>query len=67
MSQMRNVEVVKTSCIAKLRILVEQLTGKVKSLRILSAEIPVTLIPQIDNILLVCAALTNMKEPMFKD
>ena len=67
MSQMGNVEVAKTSHIAKLRILVEQVIRKVTSFRILSAEIPITLIPQIDDILLVCAALTNMKEPIFKD
>ena len=67
MSQIGNVEVAKTSRIAKLRILVEQVIRKVKSFRILSSEIPITLIPQIDDILLVCAALTNMKEPIFKD
>ena len=55
MSKMGNVEVAKTSRIAKLRILVEQVIRKVKGFRILSTEIPITLIPQIDDILLyVC-------------
>ena len=60
MSQLGNVEVAKTSHIAKLRILVEQVIHKVKSFRILSAEIPITFIPQINDILLVCV-------PIFKD
>ena len=67
MSQMGSVEVEKTSRIAKLRILVEQVICRLKSFRILAGELPITVIPQIDDILIVCAALTNMKEPLFKD
>ena len=67
MSQMGNVEVAKTKRIAKLRILVEQVIRKLKTFRILSTELPVTVIPQTDDILLVCAALTNMKQPIFID
>ena len=67
MSQMGSVEVEKTSRIAKLRILVEQVICKLKSFRILAGELPITVIPQIDDILIVCAAFTNMKEPLFKD
>ena len=67
MSQMGNVGVAKKKRIAKLRILVEQVIQKPKTFRILSTELPVTVIPQIDDILLVYAALTNTKQQIFID
>ena len=57
----------KTTCsIAKLRIIVEQVIGEIKTFRILSQEIPISLIPQVDDILIICSALTNLKKPIYK-
>ena len=67
MSQMGNAEVSRTNRIAKLRILVEQVIRRMKCFRILSTELPLSLIPSVDDILIICAALSNMKEPIFKD
>ena len=67
MSQMGYVEISRTNRIAKLRILVEQVIGRLKCFRILSSELPVLMIPHTDNILIVCAALSNIKEPIFVD
>ena len=67
MAQMGNEEVSKTNRIAKLRILVEQVIRRMKSFRILSTEVPISVIPNIDDILIICAALTNMKDPIFVD
>ena len=58
MSQMGHVEVSRTNRIAKLRIL---------GFWILSSELPVLMIPHIDNILIVCATLSNMKGPILVD
>ena len=67
MSQMGHVEVAKTNRIAKLRILVEQVICRLKSFRIISGELPISMIPHIDDILVVCGALSNMKNPIFVD
>ena len=58
MSQMGSVEVAKTNKIAKMRILFEQVIRRMKIFKILSTELPISLIPQIDDILTVCAAIT---------
>ena len=60
MSQMGNTEVAKTNRIAKLLILVEQVIRRMKTFRIVSCELPISMIPQVDDILVVCAALTNI-------
>ena len=67
MSQMGHVEVAKTNRIAKLRILVEQVIRRLKSFRIISGELPISMIPHIDDILVICGALSNMKNPIFVD
>ena len=66
-SQMSSVEVAKTNRIARLTILVEQVIRRMKRFRTLSSEIPITMIPHIDDILVICAALSNMKQPIFVD
>ena len=65
-SQMPSDAVNKTKRIANLRILVEQVIAQLKYFRIIKNELPVTLIPQIDNILIVCSALVNLREPIYK-
>ena len=59
-------QVKSTSRIANARIYVEQVMKRLKDYRILSNEIPVTLILLADNIVKVCAALSNLQEPLCK-
>ncbi|XP_065679784.1 uncharacterized protein LOC136094110 [Hydra vulgaris] len=66
-SQMTPFEVKKTSSIAKIRILVEQIIGRLKTFHLISNELPLTLLPHANNILIVCAAITNMSNPLYKD
>ena len=60
-------EVSKTSAIAKVRILVEQIIRRTKTFKILANELPMSLLENVDDIMLVCAALCNFKEPMYHD
>ena len=55
-----------TSYIAKMRIIVEQVIRQMKTFRILSSEMPINLLKHIDDIVLVCAAITNFKKPIYK-
>ncbi|XP_047138940.1 uncharacterized protein LOC124814891 [Hydra vulgaris] len=66
-SQMIASDVSKTSAIAKVRILVEQVIRRLKAFRIKSQEVPISLIPCIDDILVVCSALCNFKESIMTD
>ena len=63
-SQMTPSEVKKTSQIAKLRILVEQVIRRVKTFRIIANELPISMLPHLNDILVVCAALSNLKNPI---
>ena len=53
----------KTSSIAKVRILVEQL----KTFRILATEMSISITGQVDDILTICGALCSFKEPIYND
>ena len=64
--QMSKEQVKSTSRIANARIYVEQVMKRLKDYRILSNEIPVTLISLADNIVKVCAALSNLQKPLCK-
>ena len=66
-SQMTPVEVTETSSIAKVRILVEQVIRRIKTFRLLGAELPITLLNHADDILIVCCALSNFMDPIYKD
>ena len=57
----------KTSSIAMVRILVEQVIQRLKTFRILSNEIPISLLEDINDMLIVCAAICNFKEPLHFD
>jgi len=61
-SQMTSSCVSKTKNIANRRILVEQVIRRLKTLRILANELPLTLVTHIDDIAVVCAALSNLKK-----
>ena len=65
-SQMLSKAVQKTSSIAKMRILVEQVIREMKTFRVLSQELTISVILQINDIIIVCSALTNLKKPIYK-
>ncbi|XP_065642915.1 uncharacterized protein LOC136074514 [Hydra vulgaris] len=60
-SQMTPKEVVKTSNIAKLRILIEQIIKRMKTFRIIGQEFPISLLDNFYDIIVICAALSNFK------
>ena len=53
-----------TSKIANVRIYVEQAIKRMKDFRILKNEIPINILPLIDDILIICGALTNFLESL---
>ena len=65
--QMPSVAVEKTKKIANLRILVEQVIRRLKNFRILSNQVPITLVPYLDKMVVVCSGLCNFQEPIYKD
>ena len=64
-SQMSSAEVRKRNNIAKVRIIVEQVIGRLKTFGILSNELPITLLSHVNDITVVCSALCNMMDPIF--
>ena len=58
--QMLPSDVRKTSNIANVRIYVEQAIGRMKVFHILKNELPINLIPPVDDSVHVCAALCNL-------
>lgn len=56
----------KTKRIANLRILVEQVIRRLKTFRLLKYELPLNLVPCVDSIVTVCAALSNTKVPFYE-
>ena len=62
--QMLPLDVTKTSNIANVRIYVEQAIGIVKRFHILKNELPITLLPLVDDIVRVCCALCNLLPPL---
>lgn len=66
-SQMTPAEVSKTSSIAKVRILVDQVIRRLKTFRILATELPISMLGHVDDILIVCSALCNFKDPIYTD
>ena len=60
-------DVNKTSSIAKMRILVQQVIRPSKTFRILATEMPISIIGQVDDMLTICGALCNFKEPIYND
>ncbi|XP_030832622.1 uncharacterized protein LOC105445044 [Strongylocentrotus purpuratus] len=64
-TQMSSAAVNKTKKVANLRILVEQVIRRLKIFNILKNEVPVSLIPSLDKIVRVCAALCNLRKPIY--
>ena len=65
-AQMSPCEVKSTSKIAKLRILVEQVIRRVKTFQILANEVPISMLPHLNDILIVCCGLSNLKVPIIQ-
>ena len=65
-AQMLSGQVLKTKEIAQLRILVEQVIRRLKCFRILTQELPIEFIRHIDDILVICSSVVNMKTPIMK-
>ena len=64
--QFSKAEVNKTKKIANLRIYVEQAIRRLKTFRLIKNELPISLLNNIDAIVLVCAALCNLYSPLGK-
>ena len=65
--QMTPAQVVKTKKIANMRILVEQVIWRLKLFRILNTELPLSMVSYFDDIVTVCGALSNWRNPIFND
>ena len=63
-AQMTPAEVRKTKHIANLRILVEQVIRRIKSFRILGSEYHITMLKLFDDVVIVCAAICNLRKPI---
>ena len=64
-AQMSISKVRKTDKTTNLRICVEQIIGRLKVYHILSREMSNNMCWQIDNIIKICCAMTNLKSPMY--
>ena len=62
--QMHCKDVKETSQIANVRIHVERAITRIKIFRILKQKIPLCIVPLADDIVRVCAALSNLSEPL---
>ena len=54
------------SLIANVRIFVEKAIHPIKEYRILKTDVQIILLPQIDDIVTICAAFTKLKDPLLK-
>ena len=65
-SQMLTNDIEQTHKVANVRILVEQVISQLKNFRMLSHEIPLNMIVYMDDVLQICAAITNFQTPIYK-
>ena len=66
-SQFTKQKVPKPQAIAKARIHVERAIERVKRFRIFNSVIPLTMKDLLDDIVLVCSALTNLMPPLIQN
>ena len=66
LEQMSEADVLKTQDVANTRIHVERAIGQLKDFSILVHQMPISLIPLADDIIVVCAALHNLLPPLVK-
>ena len=60
-------QVKKTKAVANLRIFVEQAIRRLKTFRLIKHELPISLLSNIENIVIVCAAVCNLYKPLCKN
>ncbi|XP_046407437.1 uncharacterized protein LOC124172074 [Ischnura elegans] len=65
--QFSKADALATSDIAKARVHVERVIDRVKRFKILSDTVPTTLLPYIDQIMLIACSLTNLSSPVLAD
>ena len=65
-TQMASADVRKTKTVANVRIHVERVIRRLKHFRILSQTVPISMLCHLNDILVVCAAITNMQGPIVK-
>ena len=64
--QMSQDDVKKTCKIANVRIFVEKAIRRIKEYRLLKLELPILQLPLVDEIVTICAAFTNLKNPLLE-
>lgn len=64
LAQMSGPDVKKTKDVANARIHVERAIGRIKQFSILTNTLPITMVPLIDDIVIICAALSNLLPPL---
>lgn len=64
LEQMSAQNVRKTKAVANARIHVERAIGRMKTFAILTNVLPITLVPLVDDICLICAAICNLQAPL---
>ena len=65
--QMTATNLQKNSRIANIRIYVEQAITTMKIFRIIKHELAISLLPVVDDIVLLCAVMINFMEPLCSD
>ena len=55
----------KTNSIVKMRILVEEVIAQPEIFKLLANEVPISVILQLDDIVIVCSVLTNLRKPIY--
>lgn len=66
-AQLSEEQVTSTRRIANVRIHVERAIRRLKVFKILSQVVPITLVPKVDKILRICAALVNLRGDLIRD
>ena len=61
---MKNVE--ESRRLARVRIHVERMRERLKNFKILARILPLSLVPHIDNIVMISAAVSNLKPSLIK-
>lgn len=66
-AQLSEEQVTSTRRIANVRIHVERAIRRIKVFKIMSQVVPITLVPKVDKILRICAALVNLRGDLIRD
>lgn len=66
-AQLSEAQVTSTRRIANVRIHVERAIRRLKVFKILSQVVPISLVPKVDKILRICAALVNLRADLIRD